>query len=175
MTIYAGLFYILGVSVLASTVLAVTRRDLVHAVLYLVLSFFGSALLFYLLGAPLLAALEVIIYAGAIMVLFLFIVMMMRSEPNPAQRWPLSLLLPTVLLGCFYLVAGAFMVARNENGRVVLKPAMAAPARFGQYLFENHWMAVEIVSLLLLVALVGALYLGRASRRPGTPDEGEKR
>ncbi|MGA8280705.1 MAG: NADH-quinone oxidoreductase subunit J, partial [Desulfobacterales bacterium] len=76
MRLYTILFYLLAVVIVVATVLAITRRNMVHAVIYLVVSFFGSALLFYLFGAPLLAALEVIIYAGAIMVLFLFIIMM---------------------------------------------------------------------------------------------------
>ena len=75
MTIYSIIFYILALVIIVATGVAITRRNLVHAVVYLILSFFGSALMFYLFGAPLLAALEVIIYAGAIMVLFLFILM----------------------------------------------------------------------------------------------------
>ena len=75
MSLFAVIFYILAAVILAATAMAVTRRDPVHAVVYLVGSFFGSAMLFFLLGAPFLAALEVIIYAGAIMILFLFIIM----------------------------------------------------------------------------------------------------
>src|SRR5512136_2577910 len=83
MTVYSILFYLLAGIILAGTAMAVTRRHAVHAVVYLVISFLASALLFYLLGAPLIAVLEVIIYAGAIMVLFLFIVMMLRLDPLP--------------------------------------------------------------------------------------------
>ncbi|MGD8302339.1 MAG: NADH-quinone oxidoreductase subunit J, partial [Desulfobacterales bacterium] len=67
MTLYAFIFYILAVAIVVTTGLAITRRNLVHAVVYLVFSFFGSAMMFYLFGAPFLAVLEVIIYAGAIM------------------------------------------------------------------------------------------------------------
>ena len=97
---YAGIFYILATVILLSTGLAVTRRNLMHAIVYLVLSFFGTALLFYLLGDRCLAALEVIIYAGAIMVLFLFIVMMLEIRPTEQplgsylRQW-----LPAVVLG----------------------------------------------------------------------------
>ena len=88
MTIYALLFYTIAVLILAATALAVTRKNLVHSVVYLVISFFGSAVLFYLMGAPLLAALEVIIYAGAIMILFLFIIMLLdlKTEEKRAPR-----------------------------------------------------------------------------------------
>jgi NADH-quinone oxidoreductase subunit J len=126
MTLYSITFYILAGLILVSTGLAITRRNLVHAVVYLIISFFGSALLFYLLGAPLLAALEVIIYAGAIMVLFLFIIMMLKVEKLEEQL-----------------------------------TFMAEPASFGLYLFQRHWLAIEIVSLLLLIVLIGVLYLGR--------------
>ena len=68
MTLYSILFYLISALIVIATSMAVTRRNMVHAVLYLVLSFFGTAMLFYLLGAPFLAALEIIIYAGAIMI-----------------------------------------------------------------------------------------------------------
>ena len=106
MNLYGIIFYLLAAVILVSTALAVTRRNLMHAIVYLVLSFFGTALLFYLLGAPFLAVLEVIIYAGAIMVLFLFIVMMIEipvsDEPVSAylRRW-----LPAAVLGALSLAA----------------------------------------------------------------------
>ena len=80
MTLYSVIFYVLAVIILASTVLAIIQRFLINAVVYLILSFFATGLLFYLLGAPFLAVLEVIIYAGAIMVLFLFIVMTLPNS-----------------------------------------------------------------------------------------------
>jgi NADH-quinone oxidoreductase subunit J len=164
MTVHAVLFYILAAIILLSTILAITRRSLVHAVIYLVVSFFGSAMLFYLFGAPLLAALEVIIYAGAIMVLFLFIIMMLRAGHPQETLFPAGQLLPAAIFAGVYLVSGAVMLAADKNSRVELNAAMVSPASFGQYLFQQHWLAVEIVSLLLLIALVGALYLGKTSR-----------
>jgi len=79
MNLYGSIFYILAIVTGIATFMAITRRQALHAIVYLIISFFGTALLFYLLGAPFLALLEVIIYAGAIMVLFLFIIMMMFS------------------------------------------------------------------------------------------------
>ena len=98
MSLYAIIFYIIAALIVISTALAVTRRNLVHVVLYLVLSFFGSAMLFYLLGAPFLAALEIIIYAGAIMVLFLFIIMMIRVEKLPGMFFPVRQLVPSIFI-----------------------------------------------------------------------------
>jgi NADH-quinone oxidoreductase subunit J len=175
MTIYSIIFYVLAVLILVTTALAITRRDLVHAVIFLIFSFFGSAILFYLFGAPLLAVLEVIIYAGAIMVLFLFIVMMLKVEKSGQRLFPPSQWVPAAACGLVYLALGIAMIAADPNSHVVLKTARAEPAAFGQYIFKGYWLSIEIVSLLLLVALIGALLLARRSRRDpaGQTPEGE--
>ncbi len=161
MTLYAIIFYVLAAVILVTTALAITRRNLVHAVVFLVFSFFGSAMMFYLCGAPLLAVLEVIIYAGAILILFLFIIMMVKTETFEERLFPIRQWLPVALIGMVYLVIGAVIVSSAPGSEVTLKIALARPKAFGEYLFQRHWLAIEIVSLLLLVALVGALYLGR--------------
>jgi NADH-quinone oxidoreductase subunit J len=161
MTIYALIFYLLAAIILVTTGLAITRRNLVHAVVYLVFSFFGSAMMFYLFGAPLLAVLEVIIYAGAIMILFLFIIMMVKAETSEGRLFPIRQWLPIVLIGVVYFVIGAVIVSSAPGSQVTLEIALAKPKVFGEYLFQRHWLVIEIVSLLLLIALVGALYLGR--------------
>jgi NADH-quinone oxidoreductase subunit J len=164
MTINAFIFYVLALVILVSTGLAITRKNLVHAVVYLIISFFGSAMMFYLLGAPFLAALEVIIYAGAIMVLFLFIIMMLRVEKPEEPLFPLEQWLPAAILGGVSLVVGAFLVFSDPDSGVMLKTALAAPGSFGEYLFRRHWLSIEVVSLLLLVALIGALHLGKRGK-----------
>lgn len=161
MTLYSITFYILAGSILVSTGLAITRRNLVHAVIYLIISFFGSALLFYLLGAPLLAALEVIIYAGAIMVLFLFIIMMLNVEKLEEQFFPLRQWIPAAGMSLLFLAVGTLIISSDADSRIPLKTLMAEPVSFGLYLFQRYWLAIEIVSLLLLIALIGVLYLGR--------------
>ncbi len=165
MTLYAIIFYLLAAMIIVATGLAITRRNLVHAIVYLVFSFFGSAMMFYLFGAPLLAVLEVIIYAGAILILFLFVVMMVKTETFEERLFPIRQWLPVALMGAVYLVVGAVIVSATPGNEVTLKIALARPKAFGEYLFQRHWLAIEIVSLLLLVALVGALYLGR--KKPG--------
>ena len=165
MTIYSLIFYALAGLIVLSTGFAITQRNLVHAVVYLIISFFGSAMLFYLLGAPLLAALEVIIYAGAIMVLFLFIIMMLKVDGIEERFFPIHQLIPAVIMGFIILAAGALMIAGDLKSRIPLKIFVAEPAEFGQYLFQRHWLAIEIVSLLLLIALVGVLYLGKDSKK----------
>jgi NADH-quinone oxidoreductase subunit J len=161
MTLYTIIFYVLAAIILVTTALAITRRNLVHAVVYQVFSFFGSAMMFYLFGAPLLAVLEVIIYAGAIMILFLFIIMMVKAETSEERLFPIQQWLPIVLVAAVYLFIGAVIVSSAPGSQVVLEVALAKPKAFGQYLFQRHWLVIEIVSLLLLIALVGALYLGR--------------
>jgi NADH-quinone oxidoreductase subunit J len=165
MTIYSIIFYILAILILVTTGLAITRRDMVHAVIYLIFSFFGSAMLFYLFGAPFLAVLEVIIYAGAIMVLFLFIVMMLKVETVGQRLFPLNQWLPAAVCGVVYLALGIGLVAADPNGHRILKAARAEPAAFGQYIFQKHWLSIEMVSLLLLVAVIGALLLARRSKK----------
>ena len=162
MTLYALIFYALAAVIVVTTGLAITRRNLVHAVVYLVFSFFGSAMMFYLFGAPLLAVLEVIIYAGAIMILFLFIIMMVRAVPDEEKLFPMRQWLPVALMGVVYLVIGAVIIYAAPGSQIPLKIALARPEAFGEYLFRRHWLAIEMISLLLLIALVGALYLGRS-------------
>jgi len=165
MTIYASIFYIIAALILTATGLAVTRRNLVHAVVYLVISFFGTAMLFYLLGAPLLAALEVIVYAGAIMILFLFIIMMMKIEGLEEQMLPLRQWIPAAGLCMAYLAVVVLATVTGPGGREPLETAVAAPRVFGAYLFQNHWLSIEIASILLLIALVGVLHLGKENGR----------
>jgi NADH-quinone oxidoreductase subunit J len=165
MTLYGFIFYILAVIMIVSTVLAITRRLLVHTVVYLIISFLATGLLFYLLGAPFLAALEVIIYAGAIMVLFLFIVMTLVVEEREQkglesfQQW-----IPAMVLSIISFFVTGILIFETSGSRETLPTGMATPAAFGQFIFKNYWFPVEIASFLLLIGLVGTLYLGR--RKP---------
>jgi NADH-quinone oxidoreductase subunit J len=166
MTLYGIIFYLLAFVMIVATALAVTRTRLVHAVVFLVISFFSTALLFYLLGAPFLAALEVIIYAGAIIVMFLFMIMTLKMEER--ERRGGSLFRPWVFpifLGAISLALLAALVWVEPGHGLLLKPAMASPLEFGAYIFREFWFSVEVASFLLFVALVGALYLGREKGR----------
>jgi NADH-quinone oxidoreductase subunit J len=165
MMLYPILFYTIAALLLATTAMAITRRNMVHAVLYLVLSFFGSAMLFYLLGAPFLAALEIIIYAGAIMVLFLFIIMMIRADRMGGMDLSFKQAIPALFLSAGFLAAFGLLLANDTAGWRPLAAAHAVPKAFGEYLFEAHWLAIEIASLLLLIALIGAYLLGRQVRQ----------
>jgi NADH-quinone oxidoreductase subunit J len=170
MTLFATIFYLLAALILLSTLLAVTRRQPVHAVVYLTVAFLGTAALFYLLGAPLLAAFMVIVYAGAIMVLFLFVIMMFQRTPQEIgllPQWG-----PAALLGGVFLVVVIATVFKDPGSGIVLQGAVAKPRDFGHFLFERYWLAIEIASLLLFVALVILIQLGR--RRDGKMEKNEK-
>jgi len=156
------IFYILAVVAVIGTILAITEKHPVHAILYLVTSLFSMAVIFYLLAAPLVAAFEVILYAGAIMVLFLFVIMMLdlgHPEKGLAPHWKEwlpALALSAVSIGSLVTV----IVSRHASAAIA--PARSLPIReVARQLFQGHGLAVELVSLQLLFALVGALYLGR--------------
>jgi len=166
------LFYILAFVLLAATVLCVTCRNPVHAVIYLVKGFFALALMFYLLGAPLIAAWEVIVYVGAIMVLFLFIIMVLELAPREQpqgpgwKRWVPGLLLAGAVIFCTLLIIFQDPSAASGN------PAhYVGPRAFGEALFGRFGLAVEVVSFQLLFAAVGAYYLGRYQPREQDKEE----
>ena len=171
MTPYGVLFYLLAALILGSASMAVVRRNPMHAVLFLVVSLLGTAAMFVLLGAALPAVLEVVVYAGAIMVLFLFIVMLLGLASGggviPASRlaWPGA-------LSTVALAAAAWVFHRDPGVQAGLMPAQAAPAALGAHLMEVWWPAVEAVSILLFAALVGALALGKVPRGPKTEKGG---
>ena len=95
------IFYIAGAVAIISSLLAITNRNAIHALLYLILSLLSVSVIFYILGAPLSAALEVIVYAGAIMVIFIFVVMMLNTgrEEEKENKWltPRMYIVPSIL------------------------------------------------------------------------------
>jgi NADH-quinone oxidoreductase subunit J len=170
------IFYILAVVAVSGTLLAIAEKHPVHAILYLVTSLFSVAVIFYLLAAPLVAAFEVILYAGAIMVLFLFVIMMLdlgHPEKGLSPHW--REWLPALLLSGVSIAALAIVIFTRHATDVATAP-QALPIRdVARRLFREHGLAVELVSLQLLFALVGALYLGRqnAPSPPAPLPEGE--
>lgn len=154
-------FYLAGAVAVLATVLAVTRLDAVHAVLYLIVSLLATAVVLYTLGAPFAAALEVIIYAGAIVVLFVFVVMMLnlgRAAVAQERAWlaPAAWVGPGLL--ALVLLVEVLLVAAPAPPTAV--EAIAAKD-VGVALFGRYLLAVELASMLLLAGLVGAYHLGR--------------
>ena len=161
------IFYMLAATVVIATILAITEKHPVHAILYLVTSLFSMAVIFYLLMAPLVAAFEVILYAGAIMVLFLFVIMMLdlgHPEKGLSPGW--REWLPALLLSSVSIASLAVVVI-SRRATVPAYPAALPIREVALRLFQEHGLAVELVSLQLLFALVGALYLGKQSKTRG--------
>lgn len=160
-------FYVAGAVAILSTVLAITRTIAVHALLYLIVSLLAVAVAFYTMGAPLVAALEVIIYAGAIVVLFIFVVMMLnlgeRVRETERQWLRGSVWVGPAILSAILLAEVIYLIARASlQGSIggVVGPKQVGIALYGPYL-----IGVELASMLLLGALVGACHLGRPTPR----------
>lgn len=157
------LFYLSAALAVVATIMTITRRVAIHALLYLVISLFATAIVFFTLGVPFVAALEVIVYAGAIMVLFLFVTMMLNLTPQAveAQRawfsagaWAGPVILALILVAeLIYASASGLQQPPNPQ---VIEPKAVGLALYGPYL-----LAVELASVLLLAGLVGAYHLGR--------------
>jgi NADH-quinone oxidoreductase subunit J len=160
------LFFLSAAVAIASTVMVITRTNTMHALLNLILSFLAVALMFFALGAPFIAAMEVIVYAGAIMVLFLFAIMLLNQGPETTGQelqwqkgsgWILPALMALILLGeLFYVLVSSG--SRPTAGTVV------DPRAVGASLFSTYLIGVELASVLLLASLVGAYHLGTQRR-----------
>ena len=162
-------FYLASAVALAATLMVVTGRNPVHALLYLIVSLLAVSMIFFTLGAPFAGILEIIVYAGAIMVLFVFVVMMLNlgSQVEQQER---AWLQPRVWIGPA-LLAGALLVELllllfGSGGVAVGGDAMAGAVTVGARevgiaLYGPYLLAVELASLLLLAAMVTAWHLGR--------------
>jgi NADH-quinone oxidoreductase subunit J len=158
-----AVFYISAAVAIISTVMVITRLNAVHALLYLIVSLLSVALIFFLLGAPFIAALEVIIYAGAIMVLFVFVIMLLNLGHEAVRResqWlnPRMWIGPAIL-AIILMAELVYIITRTgpqQSGVISIEPQQVGLALFGPYL-----LGVEIAAMLLLAGMVGAYHLGR--------------
>jgi NADH-quinone oxidoreductase subunit J len=164
------LFYLTAAVALFCTVMVVTRLNAVHALLYMVMALLSIALIFFLLGAPFVAALEVIIYAGAIMVLFVFVVMMLNLGPESVdqeRRWfNFSTWRGLAVIGGILLVE--LIVALRLGMTQPLQITEVTPSQVAISLFGPYLLGVELASMLLLAGLVGAYHLGRRDKERPT-------
>lgn len=159
-------FYIsAGVAVLA-TLGVVTRTHAAHALLYLVVSLLATAAAMWSLGAAFAAAVEVIVYAGAIMVVFIFVIMILNltREAARAERRllrPSIWVLPCVLTGVLLAEVVYVLAAGGPGGSAVTSVEPVSPKEVGLSLFGPYVLGVELASLLLLAAIVGVFHLAR--------------
>ncbi len=160
------IFFIAGAVAVLSSVMAISNRNAIHALLYLIISLLSISIIFYILGNPLIAALEVIVYAGAIMVLFIFVVMMLNigMEEETEKKWltPGMWIVPVILAIVLLVI---FIYALRDLQGQKLMTEMIDPKETGISLFTTYLIAVEIAAILLLAGIVGAYHLGRQKKK----------
>ncbi|MBC7132724.1 MAG: NADH-quinone oxidoreductase subunit J [Roseovarius sp.] len=166
MTIAALSFYLFAGALLVGGLFTVISRNPVHSVLWLILSFISAAGLFVLLGAEFVAMLLVIVYVGAVAVLFLFVVMMLdvdfaELKAEMAKYMPLALLIGVILLMQFGIAFGNWQVAEGAEAarRAVAPEGVENTAALGMLLYDTYFILFQLAGLILLVAMVGAIVL----------------
>ena len=159
-------FYLFALSALVGGLFTVVSRNPVHSVLWLILTFISSAGLFVLLGAEFVAMLLIIVYVGAVAVLFLFVVMMLNVDfselkAEMAKYMPLALLIGVIILMQFGLVLGAWDTAEGATGaRAAVAPeGVENTAALGLLIYDQYFLIFQLSGLILLVAMIGAIVL----------------
>ncbi|VAV98725.1 NADH-ubiquinone oxidoreductase chain J [hydrothermal vent metagenome] len=173
--IYTLCFYLFAIVTVFSGIMVISSRNPVHSVLYLILAFFNSAGLFVLLGAEFVAMILVIVYVGAVAVLFMFVVMMLDIDYSELRRGfqkylPIGALIGIVLLAELVLVGMGWSL----QGPVITDPATAIPAldqmtnteALGSLIYTKYIFLFQMAGLILLVAMIGAIVLTHR-KRPG--------
>jgi NADH-quinone oxidoreductase subunit J len=166
MTVAAISFYLFASSLIVGGLFTVISRNPVHSVLWLILSFISAAGLFVLLGAEFVAMLLIIVYVGAVAVLFLFVVMMLdvdfaELKAEMARYMPLALLIGVILLMQFGIAFGNWQMADGaEAARAAPTPAdIQNTAALGLLLYDTYFILFQLSGLILLVAMIGAIVL----------------
>jgi NADH-quinone oxidoreductase subunit J len=160
-------FYIAAVVAVISTFMVITRTNVVHALLYLVVSLLSAAIIFFVIGAPFIAALEVIIYAGAIMVLFIFVVMMLnlgKQAVEQESQWlnPKAWIGPIILVLILFF---EFFYLILTSTSAIIESTLVTPKEVGMALYGNYLLGVELSAMLLLAGIVGAYHLGHRTKK----------
>ena len=160
-------FYISSIVAILATIMVITRYNPIHALLYLVVSFLAIAMVFLSLGAPFVAALEVIVYAGAIIVLFIFVVMMLNLGAETAgqeKQWlrPKVWLAPSALV---MVLLGEMIWLLISGNNTVTDVGVVEPKRVAISLYREYIIALELVGFLLMAGIVGAAHIGQHKKR----------
>lgn len=173
MALTALVFYLFAFVAVASGVMVVTSRNPVHSVLFLILAFFNAAGLFVLMGAEFLAMILVVVYVGAVAVLFLFVVMMLdinfvELRQGFARYLPIGGLIGLVLLAELVLVAGVWTFAPEVTASAAapIPEGVTNTEALGQVLYTHYVLPFQVAGLVLLVAMIGAIVL-TLRNRPG--------
>ncbi|HEY70072.1 MAG TPA: NADH-quinone oxidoreductase subunit J [Anaerolineae bacterium] len=163
------IFLGLAAVAIASAVSMLISRNAIYSAIFLVMNFITVAVLYLLLNAAFIALVQVTVYAGAIMVLFLFVIMLLGAEHVETSRklpWqlPVALIFGLILVGEFGLMLYTRMDVLAESVQSVVE-GFGSPASVGSELFRTYLIPFEITSVLLLVAMVGAIVLSRNERK----------
>jgi NADH-quinone oxidoreductase subunit J len=160
------IFFLAAAVAILSTVMAISGRNAIHSLLYLILSLLAVSVIFYLLDAPFVAALEVIIYAGAIMVLFIFVTMMLNIglERKTEKKWlrPGMWIVPSIF-ACILLID--LILALKNFQTLPVDRKIVLPKQIGISLFSTYLLAVEIAAILLMAGVIGAYHLGSQKKK----------
>ena len=163
------LFYFCGGLMLLSGVLMIASRNAIVAACRLIFAFINAAGIFALLAAPFLAILQILVYAGAIMVLFLFVIMMLQDPVLPAERRPLARWVWAAIgLPVAGIAVAVIAWLRSDGLRLAaseLPPGFGSAEQVSGLLLNRYLLAFELISIVLLVAIIGALALGLVERR----------
>jgi NADH-quinone oxidoreductase subunit J len=160
-------FYLAAAVAILATIMVISSYNIVHALLYLVISFLAVAVVFFVLGAPFVAALEVIVYAGAIVVLIIFVIMMLSLKKESTEQekqwltikiWIGPAILAFILMGEFVYIIVTAQVA-DLNQHLVNSKAV------GLSLYGPYVIGVELSGILLMSGIVGAYHLGRQKKK----------
>jgi len=178
--VQAFAFYLFAIVVIASGVMTIAARNPVHSVLWLILAFFNGAGLMLLLGAEFIAMLLVIVYVGAVAVLFLFVVMMLDVDfaelrAGFARYWPIGALLALVLLAEMVFAVVAWSAGGiSVSPRAPVAHDMPNIQALGAVLYTRYLFIFEAAGLVLLVAMIGAIVLTHRTRRDVRPQNVSK-
>jgi len=164
-------FTLLAAVAVAAALGMLTSRNAVHSALYLVLNFMTVAVLYLVLNAPFIAMVQITVYAGAIVVLFLFVIMLLGAdllrgvtdEVRGSERYHryLAVLLALVLLGVF-----GYLLLQNSFGGTTLSPTIdASPQALGITLFQDYLFPFEVTGVLLLASIIGVVIFGHTRKR----------
>ena len=160
-------FYIAATIAVLATIMVITRYNMVHALLYLVVSFLAVAIVFFALGAPFIAALEIIVYAGAIVVLIVFAIMMLnlRAESVEEEKQWLTkeVFIGPAILSFILLGEIIYIIATSETASAAQR--MVDAKAVGISLYGPYVIGVELSGILLMAGIVGAYHLGRQKKK----------
>lgn len=160
-------FSVMGIVMVASAVGLLVSRNAIYAAMFLVLNFLTVGFMYLSLGAAFIALAQVTVYAGSIMVLFLFVIMLLGGEQLPFIDPLRGQRLVGVLIGIAFLAEIVlYVVMRGDTGAKIALTGVtvATPAAFGELLFNRYLLPFEITSIILLAAVIGAVFLTRTSK-----------